>query len=241
MKQYSITVLPAQKTLSADEGTVLLHILRDAGFHPDAPCGGRGTCGKCTVMVDGQAALACRYVVDRDITVTIPETAKHHILTTGSSQHIVPDRTHRYVLAVDIGTTTVVVFLLDGRSGDQLAEASMLNPQTQYGADVISRISHAIQEGGDTLKNCIRDCLHSLTVQVCEKAGISPDEITAAAIVGNTAMHHLLLGIDPTSLTKPPYMPKVRTSMTLPAQELLPISKNGIVRILPHIAGFVGA
>ncbi len=241
MNQYHVTVLPVRKTVSVPQNAVLQNILREAGLHPDAPCGGKGTCGKCTVLVDGKAVRSCQYLVDRDITVTVSETAKHHILTAGTSQQIVPDGAHRFVLAFDIGTTTVVAFLMDGRSGNQLADASMLNPQTQYGADVISRIGHAMNGGAGELKDCIRSCLCELTVQVCEKAGILPEQITAAAIVGNTAMHHLLLGIDLISLTVPPYMPKVCSAMTLPAEGILPIAKDGIVRILPNIAGFIGA
>jgi uncharacterized 2Fe-2S/4Fe-4S cluster protein (DUF4445 family) len=98
-----------------------------------------------------------------------------------------------------------------------------------------------MQNQDNALSAAILDALDSLTREAAQKAGISPDGITLAAVVGNTAMHHLLLGIDPKPLTTPPYMPKSREAMELPAKGLLPISPAGTVRILPNIAGFVGA
>jgi len=145
------------------------------------------------------------------------------------------------VLAFDIGTTTVVCYLLDGRTGAELARSSTVNPQTQYGADVISRIQHAKDGGKDALAACIADALAALTREAAATAGIAPEEITLGCIVGNTAMHHLLLGIDTTPLVTPPYMPAVREAMELPAAPLLPIAPEGRLRILPNIAGFVGA
>ena len=241
MRQYSITILPAGAVILADENTMLLDALRKGGFQPDAPCGGKGTCGKCRVDADGQTVLACQTPITRDMTVRLPEKQKSNILTNGIGQKIVPDGKHRYVIAIDVGTTTVVTFLLDGRSGALLSSASMLNPQTQFGADVISRIQYVMTTGSAELKEAIGQALSALVVEACAKAGITPNEVTAAAIVGNTAMHHLMLGIDPTSMTTPPYMPKVFEALSFPAAGFLPIAKDGEIRILPNIAGFVGA
>ena len=152
-----------------------------------------------------------------------------------------PDGLYDYVLAFDIGTTTVVAYLLDGKTGAPLARASCLNPQSQYGADVISRIQYVTTEQSGQLQQVIRQALGNLAKEAAKKANIKPEQIGLAAIVGNTAMHHLLLGIDPSSLITPPYMPKVLEAMELPAKDLLPIAETGTVRILPNIAGFVGA
>ena len=227
--KHTVTFLPDRVSVSAEAGISVLEAMIAAGLHPDAPCGGKGTCGKCRVIIDGQEVLACQTVVDRDMTVQTAEEEDIQILTAGTGVKITPDGTHQYVLAFDIGTTTVVAYLLDGKTGDLLAQASRMNPQSQFGADVISRIQYALNESGEALSGCIRETMEQLTAETAAKAGISPEDITVAAIVGNTAMHHLMLGIDPKPLVTPPYMPAV-----FEAQE------KSIARILPNIAGFVG-
>lgn len=239
MKQYRVTFLPAGITVPVEEGATLLQAERKAGLNPNAPCGGKGTCGKCKVTVQaGTEVLACQTIVDADCVVTLPQESAARILT--QSQEVVtrPDGTDAYTLAIDIGTTTVVAYLLSGRTGALLAQASTLNPQGQYGADVISRIQYALENGGKEIQSCILSALERLARQAAGQAGISPEEITCTAIVGNTAMHHLLLGIDPRPLVTPPYMPEERQARVLEAAELLPAA--GEARILPNIAGFVG-
>ena len=241
MQMYEVRVLPGEKKLTAEAGTNLLECLRQAGLQPDAPCGGRGTCGKCQVLVDGEPCLSCQTVVERNMTVTLPQTHDTVILTGGLQVQVRADGTNEYVLAFDIGTTTVVAYLLDGKTGKQLAQASCLNPQTQFGADVISRIQYVTDHQTDELQLAIRQALAELTGETAKRAGIQPEAISLATIVGNTAMHHLLLGIDPRPLTTPPYMPSVYEALELPADGLLPICRTGTVRVLPNIAGFVGA
>lgn len=92
-----------------------MRVLRDAGIAPDAPCGGNGTCGKCTVLVDGIPVLACRTVVDRDMTVAVPEASQSVILTEGIGSTVASGQ-DGYLLAFDIGTTTVAGYLLDGKT-----------------------------------------------------------------------------------------------------------------------------
>ena len=229
MEHFHVTFLPQTITVSVPAGTTLLQAQRDAGLRPDAPCAGHGTCGKCRVILNGQEVLACRTIVDRDMTVHTRVAEAVTILTEGLTAAVTPDGTDDYVLACDIGTTTVVAYLLDGHSGALLARSSAMNPQSQFGADVISRIQHALAGGGEALSDCIRETLRALCADAAAQAGIDPAAITRAAIVGNTAMHHLLLGIDPSPLVTPPYMPAVR--------DALPI---GCARILPNIGGFVG-
>lgn len=236
-----VTLMNKSSVLEVAEGTNLLTALRSAGFGLNAPCGGKGTCGKCKVVVDGQEELACRITVDKDIQVELPKQGQTEILTEGLQMKIRPDGTDAYALAFDLGTTTVVAYLMDGRTGQLLAQTSCVNPQTQYGADVISRIQYAMDEDPKKLSDCIRHALSTLTTQVAEKAGINPQEITVVSLVGNTAMHHLLLGIDPKPLTVPPYMPAVSNALTLQASEFLPVAENAKLRVLPNIAGFVGA
>lgn len=238
---YQVTIENDGRTFSVPAGALLLDVLQSHDLHPDAPCGGFGKCKKCTVLVNGEEMLSCQTHVDRNMTVTLPKEQKAEILTDSLSVQVVPDGTSDWCLAFDVGTTTVVAYLMDGHSGALAAQASCMNPQSQFGADVISRIQYAMNGNAEALSSTIRAALVKLTHEVAEKAGISPERIGVATIVGNTAMHHLLLGIDPKPLTVPPYMPNVFQALTLKGTEILPIGEDAILRILPNIAGFVGA
>jgi len=229
MKQFTVIFQPDNITVQADSGTNLLQAQITAGLRPDAPCGGKGTCGKCKVTVGGCEVLACQTVIDRDLTVFTEKEAGEKILTTGLSAGTVPEGRYPYVLAFDIGTTTVVAYLMDGIGGTQIGTASCKNPQGQFGADVISRLEYVLQGGGTELQSCIREAMIHLMKTLCTQAGIAETEIGTVSIVGNTAMHHLLLGIDPKPLVTPPYMPAVFEAI-----------EKEKARILPNIAGFVG-
>ena len=147
-------------------------------------------------------------------------------------------------LAVDVGTTTVAAYLMDLSSGRQLAVASCLNPQAAFGADVISRLTLAITEtdGLARLSTAIRGAINELATQACRLAGVSTDRIFELVVVGNTAMHHLLLGIKPDSLAFAPYLPAIVDPVTVPAGDLgLDVARGARVHLLPIIAGYVGA
>jgi len=241
MPEYKLTILPEGRTIRVPAGQTVLEALRGAELAPDAPCGGRGACGKCGVLLDGREVLACQTAVDRDLTITRKPAARAEILTQAARAQTQPDGENRYALAFDIGTTTVVAYLLDGVTGALLAADSALNPQTAFGADVISRIEYVMKHGPAEMQGAILGAMAALTRKTAEAAGIAPQEITLAAVVGNTAMHHLFLGIDPRPLTVPPYMPRVSEAMVVPAEGLVPIAPGAAVRVLPNIAGFVGA
>ena len=232
MSQFTVTFLPDNITIQVEENTTVLQAQIAAGLRPDAPCGGRGTCGKCRVTIDGKEVLACRSTVLCDLTVCTEQAETEKILTTGLSVSTTPEGLYRYVLAFDIGTTTVVAYLMDGHTGALAATASCKNPQGQFGADVISRIEHVLSGSGEALQASIREAMTRLTGELCARTGITKEDIGAISIVGNTAMHHLLLGIDPKPLVTPPYMPGVF--------EALELQRGCQVRILPNIAGFVG-
>lgn len=237
MMRYTIRFLPEDVSVSVEAGTSLLEAAILAGLHPDAPCGGKGSCGKCTVKLEnGERVRSCQTPVTGDITVFTAGKQEEEILTEAAGTGIASDGENEYCLAFDVGTTTVVGYLLEGKTGKQLAQRGTANPQRQYGADVISRIQFVLDGGGKEMQEGILGCLRSLTSDLAEEAGVPLEKITASAIVGNTAMHHLLLGIDPRPLITPPYMPLVREAMEV--EGLLPIP--GTVRMLPNIAGFVG-
>ena len=238
-----VIAIPAEgREFTVDTGTNLLDALKQHGIYPDAPCGGNGSCGKCKVRVDGAESLACRTVVERDMTVTLPQTEELHILLEG----ICEERTavplqEGHLLAFDIGTTTVVGYLLDGRTGTELAKSSMGNPQIAFGADVISRIQRAVQGELGQLTTLIRGTMTELTQNLCAEAGIAPEQIGVVSVVGNPAMQQFFLGIDPTNLAAVPFEPVLMRAQDVSCTEVLPVCPNARLLIVPDIAGYVGA
>lgn len=237
---YCITVLPAQQNIEAAPGENLYRALCRAGLMSDAPCGGRGTCGKCAVTVNGEKVLACQTVVDRDMTVVLPEKARQKILTDGVAVDVAAGE-EGLLLAVDIGTTTVAGYLLDGATGARLAADSLPNPQVSFGADVISRIQFAIKEDPEVQTRVIRQALETLTVSLCQKAQREALQIRKVCIVGNPAMQQLFLGISPENLAKIPFAAVLTQGKTVAAEEFSPLWRNAQMLIVPDISGFVGA
>jgi uncharacterized 2Fe-2S/4Fe-4S cluster protein (DUF4445 family) len=150
----------------------------------------------------------------------------------------------RFGLAIDVGTTTVVTTLLELTSGEQLASVSSLNPQSVFGGDLMSRIAFA-QFSPHNLRKLhtrIIGLLNQHIAEVCRASGVLPKWIYKAVVVGNTCMHHILLGIDPSYVGLAPYAPVMRHALAVPARELfLKIAPEARVCFLPIVAGFVGA
>lgn len=224
------------------EGRNLISALQDNSVFLDAPCGGNGKCGKCKVTVDGREMLACQTLVDCDMTVTIPEKEALHVLQSGIDirQHMDPIK-EGHLLAFDIGTTSVVCFLLDEKDGRECAKSSMLNPQTAFGADVISRIQAALRGELEQETNVIRDGMTSLIKQVCERENIDPERIGVVSVVGNPAMQQLFLGICPENLAGVPFAPVLTEAKTIPCGDILPVCPNAKLLIVPDISGYIGA
>lgn len=153
-------------------------------------------------------------------------------------------RAEAYGMAFDIGTTTVVGYLVDLRSGTVAATVSGLNPQAAFGGDLMSRIAFA-QEGPANVRRLHTRIIQLLNGQIdeaCERAGVARDRIYKVVVVGNTVMHHLFLGIDPTHVGQAPYAPSIRRSVNVAASDVgLRLHPPTPVFLLPIVAGFVGA
>ncbi len=157
---------------------------------------------------------------------------------------LLPEAARILGLAVDIGTTKVAAYLLDLESGDVLAVRGAMNPQISYGEDVISRIDYSNEnEGGrETLQGKVVAALNGMIAEMCGEADVSMEQIVEAVIVGNTAMHHLLVGLPVRQLAMSPYVPAVSEPLDLPAGEIkLDISPGAFIHLPPNIAGFIGA
>ncbi|MCS7201686.1 MAG: ASKHA domain-containing protein [Dictyoglomus sp.] len=146
-------------------------------------------------------------------------------------------------VAFDIGTTTLVGYLLDLKRGKEIDIITYLNPQSFYGSDIISRITYAInsKDGIKILKETILSSLKEMIETICSKNNLSPKDIYAFSIAGNPTMVHLLLGINPEYISVSPYVPVISSGMILDSQDLdLNISPFAKVYILPNISGYVG-
>jgi len=149
-----------------------------------------------------------------------------------------------YGLAVDVGTTTVAAHLCDLRTGQILATEAMMNPQVVFGEDLMSRVSYGMihEDGVTRMHQAIVEGLNTLAERAAARAGIATEEVLELVLVGNTVMHHLLLGIDPVELGGSPFAPALRSPLDLKARELgLCVAPGANVHVLPVEAGHVGA
>jgi len=148
-----------------------------------------------------------------------------------------------YGLAIDIGTTTVSVTLVDLASGDVLDSAAEYNGQIARGEDVISRIIYAGKNDGlGELGVLVRDTINEVIHHLCQDNHIQSRSIYKATIVGNTTMMHLFLGLQPASIRLAPYVPTINNPLPLRASEVgLDIHPMAAVDCLPGVASYVGA
>lgn len=152
-------------------------------------------------------------------------------------------RNRYYGVAFDIGTTTLVAYLVNLRSGQVISALPRSNPQAAHGADVMSRISFSsTREGLDRLHDEISNAMAEMATSLAASRGLSLQDIVAISTVGNTCMHHLLLGITPTRLGQSPYLPIHRTELVLRGSQVgLMEFGDALVWTGPIIGGFVGA
>ncbi len=153
-------------------------------------------------------------------------------------------REQMYGMAFDVGTTSVVGYLIDLTTSETLATVSSLNPQTVYGGDLMSRIAFAM-EGPSNLRKLHAKIVRFINDQIgeaCAEAKVPRERIYKIVVVGNTCMHHLFLGIDPSFVGQAPYAPAMRQGYRCAARKVgLRVNYNAKLFLLPLVAGFVGA
>jgi uncharacterized 2Fe-2S/4Fe-4S cluster protein (DUF4445 family) len=149
-----------------------------------------------------------------------------------------------YSVAIDIGTTTVVCSLVDLKNKYEVSSESEINPQKEYGLDVLSRINFikTKENGLEILNKTIINCINKLINNLCEKNNVNKENIYEVSIAANTTMMHILLNIDPISIGKSPYSPVFVRSKNISAKSLgIDISKFGRVYLLPGVSSYIGA
>lgn len=148
-----------------------------------------------------------------------------------------------YGLGVDLGTTNAAAFLVDLDSGIRVASLGIENPQTAWGADLISRLNHAIRSpaAAEELRAAAVEAINALAHDLCRAVGAPTTDIVDVVICGNTAMHHLLLGLPVRQLGRAPFVAAVRDAMDVKAREIgLAVAPGAYVHVAANIGGFVG-
>ncbi|WP_374712730.1 ASKHA domain-containing protein [Symbiobacterium terraclitae] len=257
----------AGRAFTVRAGTPLSVALNQNEIFVETPCGGRGQCRKCLVRVHGGAPeptsadreqlspdelargyrLSCQLLVAGDLEVAVVPAAaadarKARLGRLSGPVDVDPwaplSPSRRSLgFALDVGTTTLAGALLDLRTGEELAAHAVANPQAVFGADLMSRLAHALQgeERREELTRQVREAALGLLERLLSKAGARRDEVLAATLVGNTAMHHLFLGLPVDDLAVAPYTPSLLEGQTFNLPGFPPLYA------LPNIAGFVGA
>lgn len=343
--------LTSGKSISASTDVSILESLKKAGIHLTSSCGGKGTCGKCRVIVrsgdvDSRSkiklsqdeikkgfALACKTFPKSDLRIDIPKESMLTVegkIVTGRSKdlqqlllaagvvidplterrtlelpppslndnisdlerlkrelmmkglgclrvpfryltelagsvrkenwqitlctiqaedcyeitNIFPGRNKepRYGIAVDIGTTTIVLYLIDLTNGELVDVASVYNSQIKFGDDVITRIVHATEHNAlGSLNKAVINDINTLLALLRKNHKINIDSIDQIVVAGNTTMTHLFLGLDPSSIREEPYIPTANIFPLSYSGELgLKTNPNIPVYTFPCVASYVG-
>jgi uncharacterized 2Fe-2S/4Fe-4S cluster protein (DUF4445 family) len=247
-----VELSPLGVAFDTDVGSSLETALAPYGI--EFPCGGGGSCRGCRVRVikgtvairpamrraftpDELAAgwrLACRARVEGPLTL---EVAQWTSPVLGDDSRLVVEPADGTGIAIDLGTTTLVVQLVELSSGKVLAVKTALNPQTAHGADLMSRISFALAGGSQVLAGAIRNTLGEMIAELPER-----DSVRTVMLVGNTVMHHLFCGIDVKPLGYFPFLPLHDGEQVFGPGELgWDLPQRAKVHFLPCLGGLVGS
>jgi uncharacterized 2Fe-2S/4Fe-4S cluster protein (DUF4445 family) len=229
------------QTVDAVMGETLYERIIASGIYLEAPCGGRGKCGKCLVQLspDGPKVRACQTTVTGDMDVYLPEEM-HMKIAGADAGSKAAFYTGPLGIAVDIGTTTVVAHLTDIPTCTRLATASGVNAQRTYGADVISRIQYCSENGHEALTRLIREQLGSLILEACRKASADPKDIHYISIAGNTIMQHLADNLSPVGMGVTPFTPLSLFGNERPVNGIFPVADDAVLYYAPCVYSYVG-
>lgn len=258
MPAYIIEIMPHGRKLQVEKNISLLAALVEHSILLRADCGGKGMCAKCIIELQHadnstEEIRACQVTVDRNLRITIPPASmlSPHIVEKPAAV-LPPSFTHCYTvsrpvairhgIAVDLGTTTIALYLCNINAGSVLSSVSVKNPQAIYGDDVMNRIGEAAK-GDNNLSTLQKLALRAIEwgcLELTAQSQILPRDIEKLTVVGNPAMIHLLLGIQPKTLGVAPYRPAFFTSQYQQARKLGFQQLDMPVSTLPQISGFLG-
>lgn len=306
-----IHILSDDNIITANDGEILLDVLRENGYFIEAPCNGMSTCKKCKVKImDGaseETVLSCEYKIISDISVEFFDEGKAENLLTSdidtfdASDSVLTMKTHVfedsrdtdtswedeyekvfgqisfnvlkntnfskgekhaiylkdeviairdkdddkiYAAAVDIGTTSVAISVLDITHGKVIERASFVNPQISFGLDVLSRMSAAIdlKENLYKMQEQITKAIEENILKIFKKYKLDIDSLYEIIFSANSVMMHILMGVDPTSLGIAPYKIVSYFNFEIDAKEIgMKLGKYTKAFTIPSISSYVGA
>ncbi|HUJ89878.1 MAG TPA: ASKHA domain-containing protein [Syntrophorhabdales bacterium] len=196
----------------------------------------------------GIEGLACDEELLAQLGSSLTENVQKYMLSVWMDKEIIRVQTGMgtgpYGIALDVGTTTLALYLCSLETGKILASASATNPQTIFGEDIMSRIVYSVHHPGEGVKRMQRELINTINTmvhQVIHDKRLTADNIVDMTVVGNTVMHHIFLGLPPDRLGYSPFTPLIENSVNIKARDLgLDILPAAYVHVLPVEAGFVG-
>nr|WP_315034478.1 ASKHA domain-containing protein [uncultured Lachnoanaerobaculum sp.] len=245
----------------------ILEFLREKNIHIDAACNGLGVCGKCKIKLESTDVsiserkllgeeniksgyrLACMHSideVDKEFILKSFESERKPdsiVLTESFTPKIIHTNIQeKYGIAIDIGTTTVAMELIDLKNAKIISKVADVNSQVKFGFDVMSRIAFTLEnpEGLSTLQKSIVDTLNTLINKLIDKSKIKKEDIAELVVSANTTMCHILLGESVESLGKFPFLPGF-TEVKRVCVKDIGIDLDATLITLPHISGFLGS
>ena len=244
-------------------GMTILDFLRENNICSNAACNGLGICGKCKIKIgnlkafegerkvlgdkdiDAGYRLACMHSVDECDKEAILKDIKESTGSVVLTESFMPKVSHtnicdKYGIAIDIGTTTVAMELIDLSNAAIIAKASEINSQIAFGFDVMSRIAYTMEnvDGLFKLQKIIVNTLNMLIDKL--QADTGKEDIAEITVAANTVMCHILLGESVEGLGKYPFSPVFTKSRSMAASDI-GIKSDAKVTTLTHISGFVGS
>lgn len=253
-EKISITLLPLGKKLLVQRDIPLIDILHEYGV--EFPCGAKGTCGRCRIRVlageietdeiqqkklkalglDDTWRLACFCRAKSDVTLEVIQF-EEIILADNTSFRFMAKK--GFGIAVDLGTTTIVVQLLDLKTSFVLDAVTAINPQVKFGADLISRIQSCLDGKQQELKQMVYRKIGEMIHQVIKNHQV---EVSKVVLVGNTVMHHIFSGFNLQSLSYYPFESKNLNMQQFSVQQLQWIlPEEALIQFFPSIGSFVGS
>ncbi len=255
---HKIKILPSGKTIHGGGKKSLKEILEKNGFVFPHNCGGGGNCNSCRVhFISGlpqakdieiqkfgagsDLRLSCMHQLDEDITIRLPRVSESLAAKKLSDVKIDSDESG-YAIGVDLGTTTLALYLVDLSKGIIIAQHSALNPQINLGSDVISRLEMAKTEQGlDQLSKAIRDGLSEAAIKLIQNVVLDKREIRKVSIAGNSVMTHLFLGVSAAGLERVPFISPLQDEDRLDFDpRILNLHEETVARLYPVLSGFIG-
>jgi uncharacterized 2Fe-2S/4Fe-4S cluster protein (DUF4445 family) len=264
-RKATVEFLPTRKKAAVPCGKTVYDASVKLGLPLSADCGGAGWCGKCKIKIikgarnidsvekklltesekKNNIRLACRHIVTKDTIVRIPREKGilPPIILEKAPEKPLLKKGKNFGLAFDVGTTSLAGYLVNLDDGSVLKAVSIANSQRAFGADIISRISFASDSKRlKQLTNAVRKDVKDAIQKLLRGTGVKQENIHAASFAGNTVMHHLFLGIDPSGLGSAPYQPAVKEGVEFYLRDLgIKPAKGAKGYFLPNIGGFVGS